>query len=260
MVSSGDGRGTPAPLARRDVNPAWFVGAALRSAVRLPRTAHGLFLRTVINQIRFTAVQGIPLLVFVAAVFGVPLALSVAPLTAALGVSDAADRILVTLVIRELGPIVAALLVVVRSGTAVVAELAAARVTGERDALEALGVDPLQYYVLPRIVAFAVSVALLSLFFDAVVLGALSIARVRAGGGADFASLLATSAAGADVWLTVVKGMLFGAGIATFASMEGLEAGDNAVAIPIAVSRGTVQAFVWVFLASAVLAAIRFLA
>ena len=42
--------------------------------------------------------------------------------------------------------------------------------------------DPLQYYVLPRIVAFAVSVALLSLFFDAVVLGALSISRARAGG------------------------------------------------------------------------------
>lgn len=246
--------------ARRDIHPVVFLGALLRSAVRLPRTALGPSARIVVNQVRFTAVHGLPLIVFLAAAFGVPLVLSVAPLTAELGVSGAVDRVLVTLVVQELGPVVAALLVVVRSGTAVVTELATARVTGERDALELLGVDSLQFYVLPRVVAFALSVALLAVFFDAIVLGALALARYRDGTGLAFGAMVGSAVSGLDVWLTVAKGVVMGAGIAGFASMEGLEAGESPATLPVAVSRGTIQAFLWVFAASAVFAAVRYLA
>ena len=246
--------------ARKDINPLFFLGASLRSAAAFPRNALGMALRITLNQVRFTAVQALPILVVASLAFGIPLLLAVAPLTAGLGLGDTVDRVLVTLVIQELGPVVAALLVVVRSETAVVAELATARVTGERDALEGLGVDTLQYYVLPRVVAFGVSVALLAVFFDAIVLGALALGRYQAGGGDAFASLVRTTVSSGDVALTVIKGFVFGTGVAAFPSMEGLEVGDDPTHIPIAVSRGTLQAFLWVLVASTVFAALRYLA
>lgn len=243
---------------RQDINPLFFLGASLRSAVAFPRNALGPAARIVVNQVRFTAVQALPILAVASLAFGVPLLLAVAPLTAGLGLGDTVDRILVTLVIQELGPVVAALLVVVRSGTAVVAELATARVTGEQEALDALGVDALQYYVLPRVVAFGISVALLAVFFDAVVLGALALGRHQAGEWEAFSALLRGTVTTGDLALTVLKGLVFGTGVAAFPSMEGLEAGEAATNIPVAVSRGTLQAFLWVLVASMAFAALRF--
>lgn len=245
---------------RRDINPLFFLGAALRSALAFPANALPAAGRIIVNQVRFTAVQALPILIVTSLVFGIPLFLTVAPLTSGLGLEETVDRVLVTLVIQELGPVVAALLVVVRSGTAVVAELATARVTGEREALESLGVDPLQYYVLPRAVAFGISVALLAVFFDAIVLGALALGRTQAGAGDAFSALVRSAVTPGDIGWTVLKGLVMGTGVAVFPAMEGLEAGDSATSIPVAVSRGTLQAFLWVLTASAVFAGLRFLA
>jgi phospholipid/cholesterol/gamma-HCH transport system permease protein len=244
---------------RRDINPLWFMGAAIRSAVRFPRGAWSFAIRVTLNQIRFTTVQALPILILVSGLIVVPMYLSVIPIASDLGVSDVVDRILVVLFVQELGTIIPALLVVARSGTAVAAELATARITGERDALEALGVDTMQYYILPRMVAFAVSIAAMALFFNAVVLGAMALAEARTGELSAFLVLLETSVSSADVWLTVVKGAIVGVGVAALCSMEGIEAGDNPIYIPIAVSRGTMQAFLWVFGASAAFAGIRYL-
>jgi len=244
---------------RKDINPLWFLGATIRSAVRYPPGALSFAFRVTLNQIRFTTVQALPILILVSVLIAVPMLLSVRPIAASLGVSDVVDRILIVLFVQELGTIIPALLVVARSGTAVAAELATARITGERDALEALGVDTIQYYVLPRMVAFAVSVAAMALFFNAAVLGAMAFAQARSGNLSSFLTLLESSVSAADVWLTVFKGAFFGVGVAAVCSMEGIEAGDNPIYIPIAVSRGTMQAFLWVFGASAVFASIRYL-
>jgi phospholipid/cholesterol/gamma-HCH transport system permease protein len=245
---------------RRDINPLFFLGATLRSALAFPPNALGMAARLVVNQIRFTAVQALPILLVTAVAVGVPLVLTVAPLTSGLGLGETVDRVVITLVVQAGGPVVAALLVVVRSGTAVVAELATARITGERQALEALGVDALQYYVLPRAVAFGISVALLAIFFDVIVLGALAFGRSQAGEGDAFSVLVRASLDAGDMGLTVLKGLVIGVGVAVFPCMEGLEAGDNATNIPVAVSRGTLQAFLWVLFASSVFAAVAFLA
>lgn len=244
---------------RHDINPLWFLGAAVRSAAHFPPGALSFAFRVTVNQIRFTMVRALPLLALVSILIAVPMVLSVSPIAADLGVSDVVDRILVVLFVQELGTIIPALLVVARSGTAVAAELATARVTGERDALEALGVDTMQYYILPRMVAFAVSVAAMAIFFNAVVLGALAFSRAQSGDLAAFITILETSISVADVWLTIFKGAIFGVGVAALCAMEGIEAGDNPIYIPIAVSRGTMQAFLWVFGASAVFAGIRYL-
>src|SRR5207244_10172738 len=71
---------------------------------------------------------------------------------------------------RELGSLLTALLVLARIGTANVIELGTARALGEVEALEALGVDPVHYLVVPRVIGMAVGTFSLTVYL---ILGAL---------------------------------------------------------------------------------------
>jgi len=78
--------------------------------------------------------------------------------------------IMVLVVVRELGPLLAALLMLARVGTANVVELGTARALGEVEALEALGIDPVHFLVVPRVVGMAVGMFSLTVYL---ILGAL---------------------------------------------------------------------------------------
>jgi phospholipid/cholesterol/gamma-HCH transport system permease protein len=84
---------------------------------------------------------------------------------------DYLGTIMVLVVVRELGPLLAALLVLARIGTANVVELGTARALGEVEALEALSIDPVHYLVAPRVVGMAISVFSLTVYL---ILGALA--------------------------------------------------------------------------------------
>lgn len=80
------------------------------------------------------------------------------------GAVNMAGTIMVTVVVRELGPLVAALLVLARVGAENVIELGTARALGEVEALEALGIDPIHYMVMPRVIAMVASVFSLTIY------------------------------------------------------------------------------------------------
>jgi phospholipid/cholesterol/gamma-HCH transport system permease protein len=78
--------------------------------------------------------------------------------------------VMVVVMVRELGPLLAAILVLARVGTANVVELGTARATGEVEALEALGIDPIHYLVVPRVIGMAAGLFSLTVYL---ILGAL---------------------------------------------------------------------------------------
>jgi phospholipid/cholesterol/gamma-HCH transport system permease protein len=78
--------------------------------------------------------------------------------------------VMVVVVVRELGPLITALLVLARVGTANVVELGTARATGEVEALEALGIDPVHYLVVPRVAGMAIGTFALTVYL---IIGAL---------------------------------------------------------------------------------------
>jgi phospholipid/cholesterol/gamma-HCH transport system permease protein len=71
-------------------------------------------------------------------------------------------------VTRELGPVLAALMVTARAGSAMTAEIGTMRVTEQIDAMTVMGVNPFQYLVIPRIIAGLLVMPMLTLVFDAV--------------------------------------------------------------------------------------------
>ena len=231
-----------------------FVGSCTRALASFPPSAKGLSRRIVVAQIRFTAVDALPIISGLALAIGAIVIAQAHAQAVRFGVSEQLGQLLATLIVRELGPLFAAIIVVARSGTAIASELATARVMGEVSALEALGVDPIQYMVLPRLVAVAVSVAILAMYFDAIaIVGGLVttsyLAHLPPG---DYLESLRMGMSASDIALVLVKGMLFGLGTAAICCWAGLRAPRTPAAIPQSVTRGVVAAMLYVFAVSVV--------
>jgi phospholipid/cholesterol/gamma-HCH transport system permease protein len=121
--------------------------------------------------------------------------------------------LLVNLVVRELAPMSAALVVLARVGTATVTELGTARALGEVEALEALGIDPIHYLVVPRVVGITVSVVALTVYAVLFALGVgylVSFLRGLAIPPGEFLGIVAGSLEWIDFPLLAMKTMSFG--------------------------------------------------
>ena len=230
-----------------------FTLQLVRAAGRLTRAGRLVTLRVLVNQIRFTALQAVGLVALLAGLLSF---LVMEQSAAQLGTTGALEKIgtiMVVAVIRELGPLLTALIVVSRSGTAIAAEMATNRVMGEITALEAMGIDPYIYLVLPRVLGAIISVACLMVVFDAVALvtGFLG-ASLTGMSFAGYSNIVLDTLSAKDVWITVAKGFSFGAAVALFCSYQGLSVTAGPTEIPQAVTRGVVATIVAIFIMSAV--------
>jgi phospholipid/cholesterol/gamma-HCH transport system permease protein len=107
----------------------------------------------------------LPFLSFVAAALGFLVIGQTVSLLTRVGAHEIAGTVMITAIVRELGPLVTALVVLARVGTAIVIELGTARALGEVEALEALAIDPMHYLVVPRVLGVALSVFSLTVYF-----------------------------------------------------------------------------------------------
>lgn len=230
-----------------------FTLRVARAAGRLSRAGRLVTLRVLINQIRFTALQAVGLVALLSALLSFLVVAQSAAQLGRLGALERIGTIMVVAVIRELGPLLTALIVVSRSGTAIAAEMATNRVMGEITALEAMGIDPYIYLVLPRVLGAIVSVACLMVVFDAVALVSGYLGASTTGMSvAAYTQIVLHTLSAKDVWITVFKGIFFGAAVALFCSFHGLAVTAGPTEIPQAVTRGVVGTIVAIFMMSAV--------
>jgi phospholipid/cholesterol/gamma-HCH transport system permease protein len=121
-------------------------------------------------QIHRAGLRLLPMTSFLAGALGLVIIGQMVALLTRVGAQNFAGTVMVTVVVRELGPLVAALLVLVRAGAAYVIELGTARALGEVEALEALCIDPIHYLVLPRVIGLALAIFSLTVYFILVAL------------------------------------------------------------------------------------------
>ena len=126
------------------------------------KTASAVVHPLIFEQIARAGLGMLPMIGFLAAALGfVVIGQTVAILTK-VGAQDLIGTVMVTVFVRELGPLIAAMVVLLRVGTATVIELGMTRALGEVEALEALGIDPIHYLVVPRVLGMAIGVLTLS--------------------------------------------------------------------------------------------------
>jgi phospholipid/cholesterol/gamma-HCH transport system permease protein len=172
-----------------------------------------------------SGVRLLPMTMFVSVALGLVVIGQVVSLLSRVNATQYLGIVMVTVVVRELGPLLTALIVLSRTGTANVIELGTARATGEVEALEALGIDPVHYLVVPRVVGMALAIFSLTIYL---ILGALlsgylwaflQDVPLRPG---DYFEQLAGSLRVLDFVVLALKSSLFGAIIATVTCYHGL--------------------------------------
>jgi phospholipid/cholesterol/gamma-HCH transport system permease protein len=204
-------------------------------------TARRVIWPLLVRQIARSGVLALPMAAFLSFALGLVVIGQTVSLLSRVGATQFLGTIMVTVVVRELGPLLAAFLVLCRAGTANVVELGTARAMGEVESLEVMGVDPIHYLVVPRVVGMAVGVLALTVYM---ILGALFSGYMWAFvqdvplTPFDYARQLVGALRGLDFVLLSLKAIGFGFIIAVVSSYHGL-------AQPLAffeISRSTVRA------------------
>ncbi|MGP1677077.1 MAG: MlaE family ABC transporter permease [Burkholderiales bacterium] len=161
-------------------------------------------------------------------------------------------------IIRELGPVIAAVLVAGRSGSAITAQLGVMRVTEELDALSVMGIPHTVRLILPKIVALALAMPLLILWTSGIALigGAISANTQLGISVHSFFSGLPDAVPTVNLWLAMGKGVVFGALIALIACHFGLRVQPNTESLGIGTTNSVVASITAVIIADAVFAVI----
>ena len=159
-------------------------------------------------------------------------------------------------IIRELGPVLAAILVAGRSGSAMTASLGVMRVTEELDALTVMGIPQGFRLILPKVIALAIALPLLILWTDAVsLLGGMVAAKLQLDLSINyFFNALPAAVKIENLWLGLSKGVVFGVLIALVSCHFGLRIEPNTESLGRGTTSAVVTSITVVILADAVFA------
>ncbi|MBI1841609.1 MAG: ABC transporter permease, partial [Verrucomicrobia bacterium] len=122
------------------------------------------------DQVLRSGVAMLPIALFLAFALGLLIIGQTVYFTSRVGAPQFLGVVMVSVVVRELGPLLAAIIVLTRAGTANVIELGMARASREVEALELLGIDPIHYLVIPRIAGVTLGVFCLTVYVVVVAL------------------------------------------------------------------------------------------
>ena len=204
-----------------------------------------------------TKVSALPTALFTIP-FGATIALLLAELARQFGAQSQTGAGSVLVIVQQAAPVVTALLIAGAGGAAVCADLGARTVREEIDALEALGISPIQRLVVPRVLAMIlVAVVLNGLATVVGIAGGYYFNVVVQGGtpGAYIASFN-TVAQVSDIWISEFKAALFGLVAGIVAAYRGLNPAPGPKGVGQAVNQSVVISFVLVFLINLVITAL----
>ncbi|NLI82789.1 MAG: ABC transporter permease [Deltaproteobacteria bacterium] len=228
------------------------VGELGRSGLFFYRMIRGLFrppgkFHFVVKQVYFIGTKSFFVIGFTGAFTGMVLGLQGYYTLSKFGSEGLLGSAVALSLIRELGPVLSALMVTGRAGSAMCAEIGIMRIEEQIDALECMAIDPHAYLVAPKLIACLIALPLLTAFFDVVgILGGYAI-------GVDLLGLssgiymdgVERSVAWEDVYMGIVKSLWFALLIIWICTYKGFYAGlDEGSFGPEQVSKATTNAVV----------------
>jgi phospholipid/cholesterol/gamma-HCH transport system permease protein len=192
--------------------------------------------------------------------FGAVISLQVGQLTGQLGAQSFAGASAVLAVVREAAPIAAALLIAGAAGSAICADLGSRTIREEIDAMEVLGVNPIARLVVPRVFgAMFVAFWLNGLVICAGIAGGYFFHVVIQNGSAGaYLSSFTALATMPDLYVSLVKSVVFAWLAAIMGSYKGLTAGGGPKGVGQAVNESVIASFMLLFMFNAIASAIYF--
>src|SRR5713226_6851453 len=214
-----------------------FLATALWCAITPPYKP-----RLTIRQMRSIGAESIMLVALIGAFTGMVLGLQGYNTLRRFGSEGALGTVVALVLVRELGPVLAALMMTARAGSAMAAEIGAMQATEQVDALTVMAVNPVQYLVSPRVLAGVISFFLLTGIFDVVGIWggwAVGVGLMGAPNG-PFFNGIAHNMSGHDIATGVFKSLVFGLVVMWVCCYKGYYAARMATGV----SRATTDAVV----------------
>ena len=249
-------------------------GKTVRLAVQNAGAGCDLLLRTVMalpflpRRSRFlldvafaASVRALPVTLVVAMFAGMILALQTGIELRKFGQTNIIGTVTALSMCREMGPFITGVIIAATVGSAMAAELGTMKVSDEITALEVISVDPVNYLVLPRVLALTVMCPLLTVFSDMVgIFGGSIVGFVHLDVAPSFYwnsvrdALTSTDAVlPKDIYTGLVKAMVFGCLIATISCSAGLRATGGALGVGLAVQNAVKNSVILIILSGYIL-------
>jgi phospholipid/cholesterol/gamma-HCH transport system permease protein len=199
-------------------------------------------------QIYFTGFQALPLITVLALASGGIVILQTSSNLSLLGGSEMIGNLLVAIIMRELGPLMTALVVIARSGTAVASEVGNMRANREIEALESMGINPLSYIVFPRLIGGVVSVVCLAFYYVMVALmgGFLLTRWLQDMPFSFYFDSLANALASEDAGIFILKNTFSGMIIFVVSCYQGLSVKRGPWEVPVVTTQAVVKSIIYV--------------
>ncbi|MBI4575914.1 MAG: MlaE family lipid ABC transporter permease subunit [Planctomycetes bacterium] len=203
---------------------------------------------------------GAPIVCLIAFLMGLIMAFQAAAQLRQFGADIFCADLVGVAITRELGPLMAAIVVAGRSGSAIAAELGTMVVGQEVDALVSMGIRPAPYLVVPKVLALAIALPCLAALADLVgVLGGFTIGVGVLGLGPGlYLEQTARAVLPLDVLTGLVKACVFGLIVAMVGCRQGLAVEGGAEGVGRATTSSVVQAIVWIIVADGLFTALFF--
>jgi len=217
-------------------------------------------LRVLFKQVLFTGYDALAVVAFIALAIGAIAIIQSLNYLPLFGAEGFIGDVIVTVIIRELGPIITAFFVIGRSGTAITTEIGNMVVHHEVEALESMGVDPVRYLVLPRLFGFAAALVSLNVYFDIfAILGGFLVAKfVVVTSLANFLTQVLQTLLLSDVLISLLKGMIFGTLIALISTFRGFSVKISMTEVPQQTTKAVLNAISALFLADGIVTVIYY--
>ena len=219
-------------------------GRAIRNIVRTPHYVDDIFI-----QMDIIGVGSLPIVILTGFFSGLVITMQMSRALAQYGATGQVGSIVAITLVRELGPVLTALLVAGRNASGIASELGSMKVTEQIDAMRALGTDPIQKLVTPRMIATCVMLPMLTIISDFVgMAGGYVIAALQLGiTTTQYWQTAYQALAYNDIAQGLLKPFCFAFVISLVGCFYGLRTTGGTQGVGRATTKAVVIASVWVF-------------
>jgi len=236
-----------------------FLGEAAAAIAYALRHPQGIRWQDALRIAEEAGVNALPIVALIGFLMGVILAFQSAVAMKPFGAELFVANLLSLALLRELGPLMTAILLAGRSGAAFAAEIGTMKVNQEVDALTTMGLDPVRFLVVPRVIAAVAVMPFLILIFDlAALLGGVLIYGSLGYSAHIFYERLVWSSRLADFVGGLGKGLVFAALVAAAGCLRGIETRIGASSVGVSTTRAVVSGIVLIVVADGIMAAVLY--
>ncbi|CAK0768573.1 phospholipid/cholesterol/gamma-HCH transport system permease protein [Gammaproteobacteria bacterium] len=231
-----------------------FLGEVTLVVVRILSNPKRLRFKAILHDLQTAGAEALPIVGLISFLMGTVIAYQGGAQLRYYGANlFVVDLVGVTL-LRELAPLLTAIIVAGRTGSAYTAQIGTMRVTDEIDALRTIGIDPLELLVIPKILALLLALPLLTAYADILgVLGGMVMAHLVLGVDPhSFLTRFPEAVSVVNYYIGIGKAPVFAAIIAVVGCFQGMRVGDSAEAVGYQVTISVVQAIFLVIVADAI--------